>query len=246
MTRTKYRNRCLAYLPDADLAILERWLSPVTFEIQQVLYQQQDRIERIVFLETGLVSLITHMADGDESESLTIGPDGAVGIMGAIGTMNALRRAVVSVEGEGWAIPVAELRAAVADRPAIREMASRAAAASTAKLLQSVACNARHGLEQRFARRLLACSDASRAKRFALTQDGLADTLGVRRTSVTATAKALRQSGLIGYRHGRIWIEDAAGLAARACECRAVINAETERLLPPNVGSGGKDVGDAT
>lgn len=232
MTRRTYRNRCLAYLPDSDLAQLERGLVPVSFEVGDVLYEQDDSLDRIIFVETGLLACLTHMADGSTSESLTIGPEGALGITCGMGVAPVPRRVVGSVEGEAFALPASELRTLVAERPAIREMTLRASAATMSKLMQSVACNARHNLEQRFARRILACSDASPAKRFALTQDGLAETLGVRRTSVTAAAKTLREEGLIGYRHGRIWIDDRPGLEARACECRKAIMSDLEALLP--------------
>ncbi len=232
MARRTYKNRCLAFLPDADLQRLERRLTPVSFEIGDVLMEVDAPISRIVFLESGLVSYVTVMEDGASIESLTIGPDSAVGLMGGVGAPRSLRQAIMHVEGDGFAIPTSDLLAACEESAAIRDMAVRANMVTTSKLLQSVACNAKHGLEQRFARRLLACSDASSAKRFALTQEQIADTLGVRRTSVTAAARTLKNEGLIAYRHGRIWVEDAAGLEARACECRAAIRAELDTLLP--------------
>jgi CRP-like cAMP-binding protein len=232
MTRRHYRNRCLAFLPDADLERLERRLQPVSFEIGDVVLEPEQAITRVIFLETGLVSYVTVMEDGSSVESLTIGPEGAIGLMGGAGAPHTLRQARVSVEGHGFALPLADMQAAMLDSATIREMVLRANAVTISKLLQLVACNARHGLEQRFARRLLACHDASDARRFALTQESLAETLGVRRTSVTAAARTLRAEGLIGYRHGRVWIENPQGLAARACECRAAIRADLEALLP--------------
>jgi CRP-like cAMP-binding protein len=236
MARRLYRNRCLAFLPEADIERLERRLQPVSFEVGDLVLQPDEPISRVIFLETGLIAYLTLMEDGSAVESLTIGPDGAVGLMGGVGVPQALRQARVSVEGDGFALPIADMQAAVLDSPAMREMTLRANAATLGKLLQLVACNAKHGLEQRLARRLLACSDASDARRFALTQEALADTLGVRRTSITAAARTLRAEGLIGYRHGRVWIEDPAGLEARACECRRVIRSEIDSLLPRGAG----------
>ncbi|GGK46395.1 Crp/Fnr family transcriptional regulator [Salinarimonas ramus] len=234
MSRRMYRNRCLAFLPDADLERLEQRLTPVSYEIGDVLLQADSPIDRIVFLERGLVSYVTRMDDGTSVESLTIGPDSAIGLMGGVGAPRALREAVMHVEGNGFAIATKDYLEAAEASPAIRDMTVRANTVTTAKLLQSVACNAKHSLEQRFARRILACSDASDAKRFALTQEQIADTLGVRRTSVTAAARALRDEGLIAYRHGRIWVENLAGLELRACGCRAAIRAEVDTLLPPH------------
>lgn len=242
MAHRTYKNRCLAFLPEADLERLERHFTPVSFEIGDVLLEPRGAITRIVFIERGLVSYVTTMDDGSAIESLTIGPDGAIGLMGGVGAPQALRLAVMHVEGDGFAIDTADFLAEAGDSAAIRDMATRANMVSTTKLLQSVACNAKHGLEQRFARRLLACSDASDAKRFALTQEQLADTLGVRRTSITAAARTLRGEGLIAYRHGRIWVENAAGLEARACGCRAAIRADLDALLPRtgDAGAGAK------
>ena len=223
MARRTYKNRCLAFLPEADLERLERHFTPVSYEIGDVLLDTSKPIERVVFLERGLVSYVTTMDDGAAIESLTIGPDSGIGLMGGVGAPHALRRAVMHVEGDGFAIAMGDFRAAFEASEAIRDMATRANMATTSKLLQSVACNAEHGLEQRFARRLLACSDASDAKRFALTQEQLADTLGV---------STLRDEGLIAYRHGRIWVENATGLAARACGCRAAIRSDLDALLP--------------
>lgn len=232
MTRRHYKNRCLAFLPDADLDRLERRLQPVTFEIGDIVLDPAQPIARVLFLESGLVSYVTVMDDGSSVESLTIGPEGAIGLMGGTGAPHTLRQARVSVEGHGFALPLADMQAAMLESPTLREMVLRANAATIGKLLQLVACNAKHGLEQRFARRLLACCDASDARRFALTQEALAETLGVRRTSVTAAARTLRAEGLIGYRHGRVWIENPQGLEARACECRAAIRADLDALLP--------------
>lgn len=232
MARRLYRNRCLASLPEADIERLERRLQPVSFEIGDLVLPADEPITRVVFLESGLISYLTLMDDGSAVESLTIGPDGAVGLMGGTGVAHALRQARVSVEGDGFALPIADMQAAILDSAAVRDMTLRANAATLGKLLQLVACNAKHGLEQRLARRLLACSDSSDMRRFALTQEALADTLGVRRTSITAAARTLRAEGLIGYRHGRVWIEDPAGLEARACECRRIMRTETDSLLP--------------
>lgn len=232
MARRLYRNRCLAFLPEADIERLEARLQPLSFEVGDILLEAEEPITRVVFPESGLIAYLTVMEDGSAVESLTVGPDGAVGLMGGTGVPSALRQARASVEGDGFALPLADIQAAILDSPGVREMTTRANAATFSKLLQLVACNAKHGLEQRLARRLLACSDSSDMRRFALTQESLADTLGVRRTSITAAARTLRAEGLIGYRHGRVWIEDPAGLEARACECRRVIRSETDALLP--------------
>jgi|GEM_PF-1282960 len=232
MARRLYRNRCLAFLPEADIERLERRLQPVSFEVGDLILEANEPISRVIFLESGLIAYLTVMDDGTAVESLTIGPDGAVGLMGGTGAAHALREARMCVEGDGFALPLADMQAAMLDSAAVREMTLRANAATIGKLLQLVACNAKHGLEQRLARRLLACSDSSDMRRFALTQETLAETLGVRRTSITAAARTLRAEGLIGYRHGRVWIDDPAGLEARACECHRIIRREIDALLP--------------
>ena len=228
----KPRNRLLAALPHDALSCLRPHLKPVSLSRGRVLCEADEPLERIYFVEVGAVSLVTVFENGTTAEMATVGSEGMVGIGILLGGEHALGRYVVPVSGFAHAIEASRLRSALRANPELRAACETYAQAFVAHLLQNVACNAAHRVEQRCARWLLMCADQTENDTFELTQEYLAEMLGVRRSTVTVVAGTLQQAGLIHYRRGAITILDRPGLEATVCECyRIVRNGYARPLL---------------
>ena len=180
--------------------------------------------------------MVTVFEDGTTAEMATVGREGMVGIGILLGGEHALSRYVVSVSGFAHAIEASRLRSALRTSPELRAACETYAQAFVAHLLQNVACNAAHRVEQRCARWLLMCADQTEKDTFELTQEYLAEMLGVRRSTVTVVAGTLQQAGLIHYRRGAIAILDRPGLEATVCECYRIVRNGYERPLVRAVG----------
>lgn len=229
----KTPNRLLAFLPSKDLALLEPHLKRERFTRGDVLVGTARQFKNILFIESGVLSYVSIMEDDAAVESISIGREGAVGLMGWAGPgVLPLRRGVVQVSGEGLAISRATMTAAARDSEAIHDMASRYATFVISHCMQLVACNARHSVEARLARWLLTCADRVDGPFLEFQHDYLAETLGVVRTTVTLAARSLQSAGVILYSRGRIQILDIDGLNDLACDCYGVFRSELERILP--------------
>lgn len=189
-------------------------------------------IDTVYFPENSVISLMTLMHSGEAIESATIGREGALGLMAGVSPRQSLSRAIVQAPGDGYRMPAAQLREAVKASPQIGDLIDRHNEALFSHAVQSVACNALHSVEARFCRWLLSCHDRIDSDTVSLTQEFLADMLGVQRTTVTAVARALQAAGLIRYRRGIVDILDRAGLEAITCECYGAVRRNYERLLP--------------
>ncbi len=226
------QNRLLAALPAEDYALIAPHLVQVELERGRLLYDPGDRIEIVYFPHDGVISLMTLMENGAAIESATIGPEGALGLGAAVSPRQSMSRAIVQTPVKASRISASPLHEAWEKSPRIRELADRHAEALFGHAIQSVACNALHSVEARFCRWLLTCHDRIAADTVALTQEFLADMLGVQRTTVTAVARALQDKGVISYRRGVVDIIDRPALEAMTCECYGVIRRNYERLLP--------------
>lgn len=226
------QNRLLASLPSDDFALIAPHLVQVDLERGRLLYDPGDRIDTVYFPLDGVISLMTLMENGAAIESATIGPEGALGLTAAVAPRQSLGRAIVQTPCRACRINAAHLHEVWEKSPRLRELVDRHAEALFGHAIQSVACNALHSVEARFCRWLLTCHDRISEDRVALTQEFLADMLGVQRTTVTAVARALQEKGVIRYRRGIVDIIDRAGLETIACECYASIRRTYERLLP--------------
>ena len=225
-------NHLLAALPASDQDLLSRSLVDVDLERGRVLYEPGDRMDTLYFPHDGVISLMTLMENGAAIESATIGREGALGLTTAAAPRQALSRAVAQTPCRCARIRAARVRAAWERSPTIRLMVERHTEALYAHAIQSVACNALHSVEARFSRWLLTCHDRISSNTVALTQEFLADMLGVQRTTVTAVARSLQARGYIRYRRGVVDILDRAGLESLACECYMTVRETYERLLP--------------
>ncbi|MDP3660456.1 Crp/Fnr family transcriptional regulator [Phenylobacterium sp.] len=226
------QNRLLASLPRDDMALLAPHLSVVNLERGRLLHDPGDKIDTVYFPHDGVISLMTLMESGAAIESATIGCEGALGLMAAVGPRQALSRAIVQTPCKAERISVHHIHEAWERSPALRDLVDRHTEALFGHAIQSVACNALHSVEARFARWLLTCHDRISSDRIALTQEFLADMLGVQRTTVTAVARGLQTKGIIRYRRGVVDIIDRHALEGVSCECYGVVRRTYERLLP--------------
>ncbi|WP_232792778.1 Crp/Fnr family transcriptional regulator [Caulobacter hibisci] len=231
------KNRLLASLPPEDFGYIAAQLSHQDLEKGKLLYDPGDQIDTVYFPHDCVISLMTLMDNGAAIESATIGREGALGLMAAIAPRQSLSRAIVQAPGGASRISAAALREGVERSPILRDLIDRHNEALFGHAIQSVACNALHGVEARFCRWLLGFRDRIDVDTISLTQEFLADMLGVQRTTVTAVAGALQAKGLIRYRRGVVDILDRAGLEAIACECYGSVRKGYERLLPEPFGS---------
>jgi CRP-like cAMP-binding protein len=222
----KPRNRLLAALPHEVLSSLRLHLKPVSLPRGRVLCDAEEPLKRIYFVEAGVVSLVSVFEDGTTPEMATVGREGMVGIGALLGGEHALARYVVPVAGFALAMETSRFQGALRESPELRAACEAYAQAFVGHLLQNIACNAAHTVEQRCARWLLTCHDQAEHDTFKLTQEYLADMLGVR-----PSANLLQQAGLINYRRGAIKVLDRLGLEAAACECYRIIRDGYERSL---------------
>lgn len=226
------RNLLLAALSAEDHALLAPSMAQADLERGRLLYDPGDRIDHVYFPHDGVISMMTLMDNGAAIESATIGREGALGLAAAVSPRQSLVRAIVQTPTKAARIGAAQLHEAWEKSPRIRELVDLHSEALFGHAIQSVACNALHSVEARFCRWLLTCHDRISTDTIALTQEFLADMLGVQRTTVTAVARALQAKGAIRYRRGVVDIIDRGTLETLACECYGVIRGTYERLLP--------------
>lgn len=226
------QNRLLAALDAVDLELVAPKLAPVILEKGALLYDPGDMIDVIYFPDDCVISLMTLMESGAAIESAAIGREGALGLMAAVSPRQSLSRAIVQAPGRARRITAAHLHRAWEQSAPIRDLIDRHNEALFAHAIHSVACNALHSVEARFCRWLLSCDDRIDSSTVSLTQEFLADMLGVQRTTVTVVARALQAGGLIRYRRGVVDILDRPGLEAIACECYRAVRRNYQRLLP--------------
>lgn len=230
------KNRLLSALPSEDKALLVPYLTPMDLDKGRLLYDPGDAIDQVYFPNDGVISLMTLMESGAAIESAAIGREGALGLMAAVAPRQSLSRAIVQAPGSALRIAAAPLHEVWTRSAALRDLVDRHSEALFGHAIQSVACNALHAVEARFCRWLLSCHDRIDSNTVSLTQEFLADMLGVQRTTVTAVAGSLQAKGLIRYRRGVVDILDRAGLEAMTCECYGAVRRSYERLLPDPFG----------
>jgi CRP-like cAMP-binding protein len=228
-------NRLLASLGPDDLAALEPQLKPVELQRGDVLHHPRAAIEQVYFPLSGMVSLLVVMRDGEEIETGIIGREGVVGGSVATGISRSFGQATVQIPGKGLAIASKPFVEACRTSAALLALVNRFQGVIAMQSQQSAACHALHSVEARLCRWMLQSQDLVESSVIELTQEFLSHMLGVQRTSVSLSAHALAQAGLIEYARGRITIHDRAAIEECACECYAVIRHETDKAIPPVV-----------
>jgi len=205
-----------------------------------VLYESGIPMHHVYFPTDAIVSLLYVMEDGASAEIAIVGNDGIVGISVFMGGETTPSRAVVQSAGHAYRLPAQLLkdefnRSGGRRASALQHLLLRYTQALLTQMTQTSACNRHHSLDQQFCRWLLLSLDRLPTNELVMTQELIANMLGVRREGVTEAACKVQKAGLIEYRRGHITILDRAGLEARVCECYAVVRKEFNRLLPDGI-----------
>jgi CRP-like cAMP-binding protein len=213
------RNRILSLLPVEELALVLDRCEMVTIESKQTVFQREEPIQYVYFPEDCVISLVTDMEDGDSVEAMTVGSDGFAGIAVFNRAPSSRLRAIGQISGESRRMSAKDFGELVASCQAFHDLLHRYSQLVFETVAQSAACNRLHVIEQRCARWLLMSQDRVGRSRFDLTQEFLAEMLGVRRPGVTVAMGILEKAGLIAHGRGTITVVDRAGLEKVSCEC---------------------------
>ncbi len=228
------RNQLLAALPDAEY---QRWLphlEHMDMPLGHVLYESGATLGHVYFPTSSIVSLLYVMENGASAEIAVVGYEGLVGFSLFMGGESTPSRAVVQSAGKGFRLPAKFLKEDF-NRAPILHLLLRYTQALITQMSQTAVCNRHHSLDQQLCRWLLLSLDRLHGNELVMTQELIANMLGVRREGVTEGALKLQKAGLITYTRGRIQVVDRPGLENRTCECYAVVKKEYDRLLPPPV-----------
>jgi CRP-like cAMP-binding protein len=236
-SRPAPRNRLLAALPPEDLATLWPQLKLVELPIRQVLHAPEQPITEIYFPETGYVSMLAYMEDGDAIEVGQIGFDGVVGIPVLLEGDSDGLEAMVQHPGTALRMSAAALREMLASMPTLHRLLLRYALLHHQQVARTGACNGRHGVAERLARWLLMAHDRTEGDTFPMTQELMSMMLGVRRAGVSVAAGFLQKAGLIHYERGQITVTNRRGLEAAACECYGLVRRASDRFHGQHTGA---------
>jgi CRP-like cAMP-binding protein len=224
-------NRLLALLSrQAALAQLEPYFRAVELKQGEVLAESQQPLRLVYFPYSGIISSSVPLKDGHLIQTGMVGRDGVVGAMQALDRKVSPNKLIVVVPGVAEVADVDVVGSIIQANPNVRELLASHEQFFLAEVQQSAACNAVHAIEQRTCRWLLRMNDLIGMK-VPLTQELLAEMMGVRRTSVTMAAATLQKAGFIRYRRGHIHIVDIEGIKQKSCECYEVVKDHYDRLL---------------
>jgi len=226
------KNHLLAALPDAEW---QRWLpqlEAVELPLGQVLYEPGNTLGHAYFPSTAVVALMYVMENGASAEIAVVGNEGIIGVALFMGGETMPNRAVVQSAGHAYRLKGQLLKQEFNRSGELQHLLLRYTQALLTQMAQTAVCNRHHSLDQQLCRWLLLSLDRLSSNELAMTQELIANMLGVRREGVTESAGKLQSAGLIDYHRGHITVLDRAGLEARTCECYAVVKNEFDRLLP--------------
>jgi CRP-like cAMP-binding protein len=224
-------NKLLAALPREEYKRLRPYLEPVSLLFKQCIHEPNEPIDYVYFLNSGVASVLTVLRDGGTVEVATIGNEGMVGTPVLLGTTRFPAEVIAQIPGDGLRMRADVFKRQVLAGSPLHNLLLRYTQALMNLLAQSVACNRLHSVEERCCRWLLLTRDRVESDEFPLTQEFLAQMLGVRRASVSQVAAILQKAGLIRYHRGRLRILDRQGLEAGSCECYQIIKKEFNYLL---------------
>ena len=225
-------NHLLAALPQAES---QRWLphlESVDLPLGQVIYESGTTLSHVYFPTTAIISLLYVMENGASAEIAVVGNDGIVGISLFMGGESTSSRAVVQSAGQGFRLKSQKMQEEFNRAGPVLHLLLRYTQALITQMSQTAVCNRHHSLDQQLCRWLLLSLDRLKGNQLVMTQELIANMLGVRREGVTEGALKLQNAGLIQYARGHITVLDRAGLEERSCECYAVVKKEYDRLLP--------------
>jgi CRP-like cAMP-binding protein len=226
------QNHLLAALPTADFERMSQHLESVPMPLGHVLYESGSELRHVYFPTTSIISLLYVMEDGASAEIAVVGNEGVIGVALFMGGETMPNRAVVQSAGHAYRLPGQLLKQEFNRSGELQHLLLRYTQALLTQMAQTAVCNRHHSLDQQLCRWLLLSLDRLPANELVMTQELIANMLGVRREGVTEAAGNLNKAGLINYHRGHITVLDRPGLETRACECYAVVKKEFDRLLP--------------
>jgi CRP-like cAMP-binding protein len=224
------RNDILSALSKAELKRLRAHLEPVEMPLGHVLYESGRLLDHVYFPATCIVSLLYVMEDGASAEIAVVGHDGLVGISIFMGGESTPSRAVVQSAGEAFRLPVQYLKAEFGRAGSMQHVLLRYTQSLITQMAQTAVCNRHHSVDQQLCRWLLLSLDRLPSNELVMTQELIANMLGVRREGVTAAAGKLQDANVIEYRRGHIKVLDREKLEGMSCECYEVVRKESQRL----------------
>ncbi len=226
------QNHLLAALPHAER---QRWLphlESIDMPLGQALYESGGTLSHVYFPTSAIVSLLYVMESGASAEIAVVGNEGIVGVSLFMGGNSTSSRAVVQSAGQGFRLKAQMMKDEFNRAGPVLHLLLRYTQALITQMAQTAVCNRHHSLDQQLCRWLLLSLDRLQGTELVMTQELIANMLGVRREGVTEGALKLQQGGLIRYARGHISVLDRVGLEKRSCECYAVVKKEYDRLLP--------------
>ncbi len=231
------KNQLLARLPPAEFQYLNVNLELIELPLGKVLYESGDELHYVYFPTTCIVSLLYVMENGASAEIAVVGNDGIIGVAIFMGGKTMPNRAVVQSAGKAYQLKAHMLmkefnRCGGRRKGVLHDLLLRYTQALITQMTQTAACNRHHSVDQQLCRWLLLSLDRLSSNELIMTQELIANMLGVRREGVTEAAGKLQRSGLISYTRGHITALDRPGIESRVCECYQVVKTEFERLLP--------------
>ncbi len=230
-TQPPIRNKILASLPTREYNRVLEHLTPVSLPLGETLYNTEERIEEVYFVGNGVVSLVANLKDGGSIEVGLVGNDGMVGLPIVLGDEISPSHAIVQIADGAMRMKASALREELKRDGTLLALLLRNALVMLKQVSQTAACNGSHTIEQRLARWLLMCHDRVDGDELRLTQEFIAQMLGIRRSGVSEAAVVLQNAGLIKYSRGHITLINRPGLEEFACECYGIVKAEYDRLF---------------
>jgi CRP-like cAMP-binding protein len=227
-----HENHLLSGLPEAEWARLSPHLMAIDMPLGQVVYESGDLLQFVYFPTTSIVSLLYVMEDGVSAEIAVVGNEGLIGIALFMGGETTPNRAVVQSAGMAYRLDASVLKEEFHRAGPVQRLLLRYTQALITQMAQTAVCNRHHSIDQQLCRWLLLSIERLPSNELQMTQELIANMLGVRRSGVTEAALKLQDAGLIRYSHGHIEVLDRPGLEQRACECYGIVKREFDRLLP--------------
>ncbi len=225
-------NQLLAALPERGRTYLENYLEPIHLTLGQMLYEPGQPQDWVYFPDGSIISLLYVMENGSSAEIAIVGDDGILGISLFMGGGTTPSSAVVQSAGAARRMRGQELRKAFDTLPVLRQLLLRYTQALLTQMGQTAVCNRHHSIDQQLCRWLLMSLDRLPSNKLIMTQELIANMLGVRREGVTEAAGKLQHAGAISYSRGHIEVLDRPHLETLSCECYEVVRLEYARLLP--------------
>jgi CRP-like cAMP-binding protein len=228
-----HENQLLGALEPAARNRIRPHLRPVTLKLGTVICEAGGILEHVYFPEGSVLSLLTVLENGAAIECANIGREGAFGLFSAMYSRVSFNQCIVQLEGPMLRCPVTPLHSEFKKSEHTRDLLVSYSETLLSQVMQTVACNSLHTVEERISRWLLMMHDRAEGESLTYTHEFLAHILGENRTSVTLAAQSLQNAGLISYRRGLMQVKDRAGLEKASCECYAVVKTRFDAFLRP-------------